>query len=72
VGYIWRRLAVKVACSYNKVASAALLAPKQLGFGVARGAEAAVRSARLYVENMQQGPLLFKINFKNAFISPPI
>jgi hypothetical protein len=53
VGYVWRRLAAKVACNYNKVASAALLAPEQLGFGVTRGAEAAVRAARRYVDNMR-------------------
>ena len=67
VGYVWRHLAAKVACNYIKVASAALLAPRQLGFGITKGAEAAVRAARRYVDNMQQGQLFLKINFKNAF-----
>jgi hypothetical protein len=67
VGYVWRRLAAKVACSYAKEASAALLAPRQLGFGVNGGAEAAVRAARRYVETMEQGRVFMKIDFKNAF-----
>ena len=67
VGYVWRRLAAKVACNHVQDASAALLAPRQLGFGVKGGAEAAVRAARCYVENMKSGQLFIKIDFKNAF-----
>jgi hypothetical protein len=66
VGYVWR-LPAKVACNYIKMASAPLLAPRQLGFGVTRGAEAAVRAARCYVDSMQQGQLFLKIDFMNAF-----
>jgi len=51
----------------NKVASASLLAPKQLGFGVPGGAEAAIRAARRYLDNMQQGQLFLKIDFRNVF-----
>ena len=67
VGYVWRRLTAKVACSQVKEASATLLAPKQLGFGVAGGAEATVRAARRYLENMGHGKLLIKTDFRNAF-----
>ena len=67
VGYVWRRLAAKVACSHVKEAATALLAPRQLGFGIPGGAEAEVRSARLYMENMSSGKLLVKIDFRNAF-----
>ena len=67
VGYVWRRLAAKVACGHVKHASASLLAPRQLGFGVSGGAEAAVRAARRFLENMKQGELFVKIDFKNAF-----
>jgi len=67
VGYVWRRLTAKVACSHVKDASAALLAPRQLGFGVSGGAEAAVRAARRYLENMERGKLFVKIDFRNAF-----
>jgi len=65
VGYVWRRLAAKVACNHAKQISAILLAPKQLGFGVAGGAEA--RAAKRYLENMESGKLLIKIDFRNAF-----
>jgi hypothetical protein len=67
VGYVWRRLTAKVARNYIKVASAALLAPRKLGFGVTRGVETAVRAARCYVDNMQQSQLFLKIDSKNAF-----
>ena len=67
VGYVWRRLAAKVACSYVKEAGATLLSPRQLGFGVNGGAEASVRAARRYVENMKSGHLLIKTDFRNAF-----
>jgi len=59
----------KVACTHVKVASASLLAPRQLGFGVPGGAGAAVRAARRYLDNMQQGQLLLKIDFRNAFLT---
>ena len=42
VGYIWRRLAAKVACSHVKEAATALLAQRQLGFDIPGGAEAKV------------------------------
>jgi len=52
-----------------KVASTSLLAPRQLGFGVPGGAEAAVRAARRYLDNMPrlQGAtaVLFMINSSN-------
>ncbi len=67
VGYVWRRLAAKVACSYVKDASAALLAPRQLGFGVPGGAEAAVHAARRYLMHMERGKVLIKTDFRNAF-----
>ncbi len=67
VGYVWRRLAAKVACSHVKEASISLLAPRQLGFGVRYGAEAAVRAARCYLEEMGRGKLFMKIDFRNAF-----
>jgi len=67
VRYVWRRLAAKVACTHVKVASASLLAPRQLGFGVHGGAKAEVRAARRYLDNMQQGQLFLKIDFRNAF-----
>ena len=67
VGYVWRRLTAKIACSHAREVSVTLLAPRQLGFGIAGGAEAAVHAARRYVENMNQGQVFVKIDFKNAF-----
>ena len=67
VGYVWRRLAAKVACNHAKIACSSLLAPRQLGFGVSGGAEAAVRAARRFLDNMQQDQLFLKIDFRNAF-----
>jgi len=67
VGYVWRRLAAKVACSYLKEAGAELLAPRQLGFGIKGGAEAAVRAARRYIDKMEDCKVFVKLDFKNAF-----
>jgi hypothetical protein len=67
VGYVWRRLTAKVARNYIKVASAASLAPRKLGFGVTRGIETAVRATRCYVDNMQQSQLFLKTDSKNGF-----
>ena len=67
VGYVWRRLTAKVACSYVKEASAAKLAPTQLGFGIQGVAEAAVRAVRRYLENMDQEQVFVEIDFRNAF-----
>ena len=40
--------------------------PRQLGFGVKEGAEAAVHSARAFLEQ-KDGDILVKLDFKNAF-----
>ena len=48
---------------------AVLLAPHQLGYGVKRGAEAAVHSARLFLHNLKPQQVLLKLDFKNAFNS---
>ena len=46
-----------------------LLAPLQLGFGTPRGAEAAVHTTRLYLDNMPDDHLFLKLDFSNAFNS---
>ena len=48
---------------------AQLLAPRQLGFGVSGGAEAAVHAARHYLQGMEQGHAVVKLDFTNAFNS---
>jgi hypothetical protein len=64
---VWRRLTAKVACNHVTEASAALLAFRQRGFGVSGGEEAAVRTARLYLENSESDKLFTEVDFRNAF-----
>ena len=45
------------------------LAPLQLGYSTALGAEAAVHSSRLYLSNLPPDHVLLKLDFKNAFNS---
>ena len=61
-----RRLAAKVAGFRVRDKMAALLAPRQLGYGVRGGAEAAVHAARLYMQDLQHRCVL-KLDFRNAF-----
>ena len=44
-----------------------VLAPHQLGYGVPRGAEAAVHAARLFLHDLEPEQLILKLNFRNAF-----
>jgi hypothetical protein len=67
VGYVWRRLAGKVACGSVREAAVTLLAPRQLGFGVSRGCEGAVHAARRYADNLLPDQVMLKLDFKNAF-----
>ena len=67
VGYNWRRLAGKVAGRRVAARAAALLAPKQLGFAMPGGAEAAVHAARRYVSDLPHGHVFVKVDFSNAF-----
>ena len=67
VGYVWRRLAGKVACGSVREAAVTLLAPRQLGFGVSRGCEGAVHAARRYIDNLLPNEMILKLDFKNAF-----
>ena len=62
-----RRLAAKVAGSKVMEEMGELLAPRQLGYGVRRGAEAAVHAARLYLRDIEPSKAVLKLDFKNAF-----
>ena len=44
-----------------------LLAPCQLGYGIALGCEAAVHTTRLYLNNLERGQVILKLDFENAF-----
>ena len=46
-----------------------LLTPRQLGFGISGGAEAAVHAVRQYLDNLQPNHALVKLDFSNAFNS---
>ena len=67
VGCILRRLVAKCAGNRIMQAMAELLRPKQLGYGIPRGAEAAVHAARIYLHNLQPQHLILKLDFRNAF-----
>ena len=49
--------------------AAAVLAPRQLGFGIKGGAEAAAHAARRYLQNLPNNFVLAKLDFKIAFNS---
>ena len=68
VGGSLRRLIAKVAGMKVMNEMGGLLAPVQLGYGVHRGAEAAVHAASLYIKNLGDKCVL-KLDFKNAFNS---
>ena len=67
VGSSLRRLAAKIITFRVKDHLGALLAPHQLGFGIPRGGEAAVHTARHYIDNLQPDHLVLKLDFRNAF-----
>ena len=68
-GYVWRRLAAKCASRYATIKLAPLLSPLQLGIGVPNGCEAAVHSARRFVESLHGDRAFIKLDFANAFNS---
>src|SRR5664279_749776 len=43
------------------------MAPTQLGFGVKQGTEAAAHAARRFLQQLQQGQAVLKLDFVNAF-----
>ena len=64
-----RRLVAKVACRQVSDDMAELLAPRQLGFGVCGGSEAAVHAARRFISDMDDCQAMVKLDFTNAFNS---
>ena len=68
IGNTLRRLVSKVAVSACRDRCSNLLQPNQLGFGVKRGAEAAIHAARSFI-NGHDDMVLLKIDFANAFNS---
>ena len=67
VGCTLRRLVAKAACFAVKESTSGLFVPTQLGFGVSRATEATVHATRCYVDNLQPGQGILKLDFINAF-----
>ena len=67
VGCTLRCLVAKVAGFSVVDNMAALLAPRQLGYGVRGGAEAAVHAARSFLSDMDPDAARVKLDFSNAF-----
>ena len=62
-------LVVKCAVMKVKQSMTSLLIPHQLSFGVKHGAEAIVHSARIFLDNLQPGEIMIKLEFQDAFNS---
>ena len=69
IGCTLRHLAAKVAGGKVMEDMGSLLAPRQLGYGIRGGCEAAVHAARLYLLNINPNHVLLKLDFRNAFNS---
>ena len=69
VGCTLRRLAAKCASHHALKELADLLSPRQLGYGVPWGVEAAVHAIRKYLKDLQSDQVILKIDLKNAFNS---
>lgn len=66
VGCTISHLAAKTASSHSMETMGALLAPRQLGYGTSQGAEAAFHADCLFLDNLQPGEVILKLDFKNA------
>ena len=69
IGGTLRRLVAKCAVLLIKEDIGSLLFPTLLGFGTCRGVKGAVHGARNYLSNLEDGKLLLKLDFRNAFNS---
>ena len=69
VGCTLRRLVAKVASRMVRDEMEPLLSPKQLGYGVKGGAEAAVHATRSFLTSLAVGRAVVKLDFQNAFNS---
>ena len=69
VGNTLRRLVAKMTSGLVREDLSSLFAPRQLGYGVKGGAEAAVHAARGYVQHLEDDKAIIKLDFSNAFNS---
>ncbi|KAJ2952400.1 hypothetical protein O0L34_g6708 [Tuta absoluta] len=66
VGNTFRRLASKICCKNVRAFLSSKFEPKQLGFAIKGGCEAAVHATREFLE-LAGGEVLLKVDIKNAF-----
>ncbi|XP_047989335.1 uncharacterized protein LOC125228717 [Leguminivora glycinivorella] len=70
VGCTIRRLAAKLCCRAVRDRMATYFRPVQIGFGTARGCEAAIHATRAYaLANEGSDAVILKVDIKNAFNS---
>jgi len=69
VGVTLRRLASKCANAHGAARMAPTLGPRQLGVGIPGGCEAAIHSARRYLQSLPADHVMVKLDFANAFNS---
>ncbi len=69
IGYTIRRLAAKVAVHRVAAKCGSIMGHRQLGFGVAGGAEAAAHAVRCFLSNLSPNEVFVKLDFTNAFNS---
>jgi len=67
VGYTIRRLVAKCANKFAISKMVSSLCPRQLGVGVPGGCEAAIHATRRFIDSMQAGSVVTKLDFSNAF-----
>ena len=67
IGFTLRRLVSKCANAVGVARLAPYFHPRQLGVGTAGGCEAAIHSARRFLESMPTGHVVVKLDFTNAF-----
>ena len=69
VGFSLRRLVSKCATSFGTKHLTDFFHPHQLGVGIPGGCEAAIHSARRYLEALPPDHIVVKLDFSNAFNS---
>ena len=67
VGYFWRRLAAKCACSYATSKLAEFFTPVHVRVGIPGGCEAAVHAIWWFIKNMGADGVQVKLDFANSF-----
>ena len=67
VGITLCHLASKCASSFGVARLASVFSPRQLGVGTPGGCEAAIHSARRYLQSLAPDHVIVKLDFENAF-----